>query len=501
MRSVSYLVLFAALLMMFSEAAPASPSGYVPGRFIVSAKSLSRISLLRSALASGDRLDPLIPISLRSQVSNDDQFGRVFIYQATDSSTTVADVVRTLGAENVERIEQDQYIDFYDMPMDPLFPMQWYLRNVGQPYWGIQRVDGFYNDILTEKIGVSGVDINITPFYETPPSETASVVVAIIDTGTDPLHPELQGRFWKNPGEIPDNGVDDDHNGFVDDTLGYDISGDTPAYRDFQGDNDPTDHFGHGTHLAGIVAANADGVGITGVAPWAKIMTLKIHPNAFLSVGTAGVLYAINNGARIINISWGTNYEAFVLEEALNLARRNGIFVSIAAGNSGDSSHANPAAFDSSFSVAAGNSRGTLTRFSSWGPFVKLVAPGEDILSLRASGTDMYANGGEPGVRIVGPNSEYYLSDGTSMAAPIVAGAAALLWSFRPDLNLHQVESVLKMGATDILDPLNRGDSLVGDAEDHLNALPTFLEDPTGPHDGQVLGQRRDGHIQAAGDA
>lgn len=440
----------------------AQPTGYVPGQFIVKVKSVDRLGAVRNALASNSRFEPLIPISVRPTIDRDDTFGKYFVYFTPDTQATVADVVRQFGSQNIDRVEQDQYLDFYSIPSDSLLPDQWYMVNSGQEYWGIQRNDGQFNDQLVYKTGVAGSDIRILSSFENPPAETAKVVVAIVDTGTDPLHPELQGRFWQNPGETPGNGIDDDHNGYVDDTLGYDISGDIPAYYDIVGDNDPTDHDGHGTHLAGLVASNADGVGIVGVAPWAKIMSVKIRPNGFLSVGTAGVLYAVNSGAQIINCSWGTPFEAVILQEALDLARKNGVFVSIAAGNSGDNTRANPAAFDSAFAVAAGNSHGTLARFSTWGPFVDIVSPGEDILSLRADSTDMYAPFGEPDVHIVGPGGKYYIADGTSMAAPIVAGAAALMLSFRPDLSLQRLESALRMGAIDIVDPLERGDSLVG---------------------------------------
>ena len=439
-----------------------APSGYIPGQFLVKVKSLDRLGAVRGTLSAGSRLEPLIPIGMKASLDGAEPFGRFFVYKSADTSATVTDVVRQLGSQNVDRVEQDQYLEFYTIPTDSLLPNQWYMVNAGQAYWGIQRVDGQFNDQLVYKTGIAGTDISISASYTTPPAETAQVVVGMVDSGTDPMHPELQGRFWHNPGEIPGNNYDDDHNGYVDDTLGYDISGDVPAYYDIKGDNDPTDTDGHGTHLAGLVAANADGRGTVGVAPWAKIMSVKIRPNGFLSVGTAGVLYAINAGAQVINISWGTPFEALILKDALDLARKNGVFVSIAAGNSGDNTRANPAALDSAFTVAAGNSHGSLARFSTWGPFVDIVAPGEDILSLRAAGTDMYAAFGEPGVRIVGPGGQYYLADGTSMAAPIVAGAAALMLSFRPDLSLSQLETVLRMGAIDIVDPLDRGDSLAG---------------------------------------
>ncbi|MFQ5500460.1 MAG: S8 family serine peptidase, partial [Candidatus Zixiibacteriota bacterium] len=137
-------------------------------------------------------------------------------------------------------------------------------------------------------------------------------------------------------------------------------------------------------------------------------------------------------------------------------------FGAIASGNTGTNERFFPAGFDFSFVVGAGNSDGFVTSFSTFGSHVDIVAPGLDILSLRAAGTDMFAAGGEPGVRIIGPDSLYFLSDGTSMATPTVVGAAALLRSLRPDLTLDELEEALHLGATDIVDPYDQGDSLVG---------------------------------------
>ncbi|MEK7775544.1 MAG: S8 family serine peptidase, partial [Candidatus Zixiibacteriota bacterium] len=187
-----------------------------------------------------------------------------------------------------------------------------------------------------------------------------------------------------------------------------------------------------------------------------------IFPNGFVSVGAQGVVYAVSAGAKVINLSWGTPFVSGFLQAALNYAREQGVFVCIASGNSGTNERYYPAAFDSTFVVGAANSFGYVTEFSTFGSLVDIVAPGLDILSLRARGTDMYAESGEPGVRIVGSDSAYYLSDGTSMASPMVAGAAAVLLSFRPGLSLTQLENALKLGATDLVDPYGIGDSLPG---------------------------------------
>lgn len=452
------------LILLAFVVAPVSadPTGYVPGRFIVKLSAGTRFSVASQSLGGNARINPLYPAPMRTSLSSVTDWSRYAIVETLDSAATVSDVRDLIGTTNVEYVEQDQYLDFYEYPTDSLFPHQWWLVNNGQEYFGIDRIEGVNNDQLILKTGAPETDASVRGFYENPPAETTRVIVGVIDTGTDIFHPELAGRLWRNPDEIPANGIDDDHNGFVDDTIGYDISGDIPEFFNIQGDNDVTDYHGHGTHIAGIIAANADGKGVVGLAPWAEIMTVKVRPNGFLSIGTAGVLYAVNNGAKVLNISWGTPFQAVILEDALRFARQNEVFVAVAAGNNGDNRRDPPAALDSVFAVAAGTSDGYLTNFSSWGPFVDVVAPGEDILSLRASGTDMYGEGGEPGVHIIGPDSLYYLSDGTSMASPIVAGSAALIWSFRPDLSRAELETLLRLGADDMTDPRGIGDTLVG---------------------------------------
>ncbi|MBD3332337.1 S8 family serine peptidase, partial [candidate division GN15 bacterium] len=387
---------------------------------------------------------------------------RYYVFRSQSKALSEAQVVSALGKENVESIEPDYYVEWFSWPDDALFDQQWYLNNTGQAYLGIDRREGYYNDTLAVKTGVAGEDIGISPLYDSPPADVTRVVVAILDTGVDVLHPELEGSIWRNPDEIAGNGIDDDHNGLVDDTLGWDISGDTADVFNPQPDNDPSDEIGHGTHIAGIVASRADEQGIVGVAPDAVIMPIKMFPNGTASIGAAGIVYAVSSGAKVINISWGSPFQSAILEDALRFARRNGVFVAIATGNTGRDEDMYPAASDSTFGVGAANAEGEVTYFSTFGDQVDIVAPGRDILSLRASGTDMYADGLEPEVRIIGPDSLYYLSDGTSMAAPMVAAAAARIWSIRPDIPLEMLEDILRWGARDILDPLDEGLELPG---------------------------------------
>jgi len=434
----------------------------VPGKFIVKLTDKASPSTISQALSSEFKFNKFTPLALNESLKSGRNLQNYYVVHKNDPTLTQEEVVAALGPSNIEFIEPDYYIDFYELPDDSLFPHQWYLHNTGQGYYGIQRKTGDFNDSLVIKYGTPGKDINLTAFYDNPPAEKTRVVVAIIDTGVDVFHPELQGRLWKNPDEIPFNNIDDDHNGYIDDTLGYDVSGDSISFYDITGDNDPSDYHGHGTHIAGIIATNRDGLGVVGVAPWVELMAVKVRPNATTAVGAAGIIYAVNAGAHIISISWGTPYESYILREAVVYAHENDVLVCVAAGNSGQYDNLYPGSYPESFTVGAGNSLGFVTDFSTYGEQIDIIAPGLDILSLRAGGTDMYAEANEPGVRIIGSDSLYYLSDGTSMAAPVVAGAAARLWSYRPELTLTELEEILQLGATDLVDPLNKGDTLMG---------------------------------------
>lgn len=450
-------IVLVAMCALSASTALARP---IPGRFVVKTNGRIDFATISQQLAGQVRVSPLIGSAAEGEISRGTPFQSIYVLQASDTTMTLAQARALFGADEIAFVEPDYTLDLYDYPADSLFPGQWGLRNTGQAFQGVERRAGTFNDTLVYKSGVAGADIDLDPVYQQPGDHVATVVVAIIDSGSDLKHPELQGRFWRNVDEIAGNNRDDDHNGFVDDTLGYDLSGDNPDFFNLAPDNDPTDSIGHGTHVAGIVAAALNGTGVVGVSPTSLIMPIKIYPNASSSLGAVAIIYAVVNGARVINISWGTPYRSFVLEEALLFARDNGVFVAIASGNSGTAEFFYPGASPGAFTVGAGNALGNVTYFSTYGPQLDLIAPGEDILSLRAAGTDMYEETGEPHVHVI--DSIYYLSDGTSMATPMVAGAAALVWTQRPDVSLDELESILTQGATDLLDPLGRGDTLPG---------------------------------------
>jgi subtilisin family serine protease len=253
------------------------------------------------------------------------------------------------------------------------------------------------------------------------------VTVAVIDSGVDLTHPDLVPNLWTNPREIPGNGIDDDGNGYVDDVHGYDFVDNT---------GNPQDANGHGTHVAGIVAARGgNGIGVAGVAWSARIMAIRVlDANARGTTTTVaqGIRYAVDNGARIINLSLAGPSPARDLEDAIVYAQQHGVLIVVAAGNDGrDLSVAPtyPAAYpeDNVLGVAATTQDGVLASVSDFGVGADLAAPGADILSTALGGG-------------------YEWRTGTSMAAPHVSGALVLLAAARPDLDARGLRDALLAG-------------------------------------------------------
>lgn len=252
------------------------------------------------------------------------------------------------------------------------------------------------------------------------------VTVAVIDTGVDLAHPDLAPAAWTNPAEVPGNGIDDDGNGYVDDVHGWDF-----LHKDGSIFDDPAED-AHGTHVAGIVAAGRnDGFGVTGVAGNARIMALKFVGGGGGTAGDAiaAIRYARDNGARVVNASFGGPYSQ-ALCDAVAEAAASGVIVVAAAGNDGvdiDGSPRVPAMCPeaSVISVAASTAADGLAPFSNRGVVgVDLAAPGEFILStVPGGGHDTWS--------------------GTSMATPHVAATAALVMGQNPALTPARVHQTI----------------------------------------------------------
>lgn len=252
-----------------------------------------------------------------------------------------------------------------------------------------------------------------------------NVIIASIDTGVDYNHADLRNNIWINPDEIANNGIDDDRNGYVDDVRGWDFA---------NNDNNPMDDNRHGTHVAGIMAAEGNnGIGGTGVAWRARIMPLK-----FLSSTGSGssanaikaIQYAVAKGAKISNNSWGGGGLSQALSDAIGAANAAGHLFVAAAGNAGtnnDTAPSYPASYNQPniIAVASTTNSDALSSFSNFGVrTVHVAAPGSSIYSTVL-------------------NNAYGILSGTSMAAPVVSGVAGLLLAQNPSLTVPQLKTAI----------------------------------------------------------
>ncbi|WP_421863403.1 S8 family peptidase [Motiliproteus sp.] len=307
------------------------------------------------------------------------------------------------------------------------------------------------------------------------PRQLQPVTVALIDSGVDYRHPDLPlKQLWRNPNER-DNGRDDDGNGLIDDLIGWNFVG---------RNNTPWDDHGHGTHIAGIIAAGQNnGIGISGIAPNARLMVLKVVDASGHASGShiAGAIrYAVDQGARLIHLSLGGQQPGDLELDALNYALDQDVLVITAAGNqASDDPGRGYDQLPSLLVVGAVAPDGRRAAFSDWGTTLDLMAPGVNVLSLRAKGSDFLRRNGVQGYRQASAvvSQEYYRATGTSFAAPHVTAIAALLLGRDPQLTSAQLRRILLHSARD-LGPTgtdrNHGYGLL-DAEAALSATPEYF--------------------------
>jgi subtilisin family serine protease len=322
---------------------------------------------------------------------------------------------------NVEYAHPDYELTVMLMPNDPFFSS---LGTWGQPYadlWGLHLTDA-------------------ATAWDT--ARGTGTVVAVVDTGVDYTHADLAANLWANPAEIPNNGVDDDNNGFVDDVIGWDF---------VDGTNDPMDRFGHGTHVAGTVAAvGNNGVGVVGMAWGARVMAvrgLNERGVGYDSTLAPAIVYAAENGADVLNNSWGgfsfnlATGAASVVRDAVDTALSLGVVVVASAGNEGGSvDYVEPAGYPGVIATGATDHTDSRASFSNYGTALSVAAPGVDILSLRSAISPI-----DPFGQVVA--SRYIRLNGTSMAAPHVAGLSAVLLSAVPGLTPDEVRWHLELNA------------------------------------------------------
>ncbi|HUU50655.1 MAG TPA: S8 family peptidase [Nitrospinota bacterium] len=357
----------------------------------------------------------------------------------------------------------DSFGFYISMPKKPAFESKfgWSIAFFDDPR-SIQQSETFPNDPLFKSRGSWGQSyldqwgLRRIGFKPSPerlkslwPKKAKPVIVAVIDTGIDRSHPEISSSLWKNEKEIPNNGKDDDKNGYVDDVYGWNFVDKSNDIRDING---------HGTITAGIIAALTNNkIGIAGVNPWAKIMPIKAMEwdgRGWAFDIAKAIIYAVNNGARVINISIGGKRLNRMELLAVNYARRKGVIVVAAAGNEGvNTKEFSPAGLPGVVTVAATGPDDKRVGYSGWGTNVDIAAPGVDILSLRAKRTDLLKfekKDYKPGTAFVGKDKDYYRVTGTSFSAPFVSGVASLILSKNPKLSGMQVTRMILHSSRDI---------------------------------------------------
>lgn len=286
---------------------------------------------------------------------------------------------------NVEDAREDLLNVLYFTPNDPLLSSLWAMPKISAPNaWNISQGDG--------------------------------IVVAVCDTGIDPTHPDIAANLWNNGSG----------------QYGYDFSDNDP---------NPADYHGHGTHVAGTIAAlGNNATGVIGVAFKARVMAVKIFPNAYMSVCANAIKYAADHGAKLVNCSWGpaTTSPTPVdptLKAAIDYAYNKGCYCIFAAGNNHiDAATQFPANDAKVITVGSTNSADGISAFSNFGTPVDIAAPGENILSLKMGGG-------------------YIAMSGTSMATPHVVGASALLLSLAPSLSFENLRYFLRKSGDPITTP------------------------------------------------
>jgi subtilisin family serine protease len=283
-------------------------------------------------------------------------------------------------------------------------------------------------------------------------------VIAILDTGVDVNHPDLQENIWVNQGEIAGNKVDDDGNGYVDDIHGWNFGA---------GDNkivptgSPGSTASHGTQVAGVIAAvGNNGKGVVGVNWQSSIMVLRLSLDFTSKEVSEALNYAAANGARVVNMSFGGDDFGpegdQIVKAAIDNAYAKGVLLVASAGNSDSSRPHYPAAYHNVMAVSSTNGEDTKTGHSTFGPWVDIAAPGTDIVT-----TDL--------------GKGYLATAGTSFSSPYVAAVAALLFAHRPLLTPIEARAILE-GTTD---PIYYGDldpNLCYIGTGRVNAYRTLLD-------------------------
>lgn len=471
MRKLQTLTL--ALIFCFIAVAPmtrvsavkhkSNNTAYAPGEIIVKlregapelqlAGSLERETAIASMTKSESRaVEPMVQIKANKriqQIISERGIDRTFVLKL-DPDTDMESAIKELRSrDDVEYAVPNYRITLGSIiPNDSRFFDQWGLKNFGY------SIDEFPSTIDADIKASEAWDIT---------KGSPDVIVAVTDTGVDINHPDLQQNIYTNPLEIPDNKIDDDNNGYVDDVHGFNVA-------DMNGD--VTDIVGHGTQISGIIAAQmSNNIGIAGTAQ-AKILPVRFFKktgpspaeyDATVTEAARALIYSVAAGASIINASWRSLFSAdsvdederLALEDAVNVTNDAGVLLVSIAGNEGfnnDFTKVYPGAFGlpNQIVVAASDFNDRIWS-SSFPPFdirsgfgtksVAIAAPGVSIMSTAAHGDCALC------VHSEDPNDWYAKNDGTSLSAAFVSGVAALVKSKYPDDNALYLKRRITDGA------------------------------------------------------
>ena len=382
---------------------------------------------------------------LVSRQDNKAQSTKAFLVRYKDKIDVTKAIKQLREDPNIEYVEPNYYYFLDAIPNDP-----------------------YYLDLYPTAI--SNRDPNWTPPHdyqwnikktnsgENWQTDVSSIIVAVIDSGVDLTHPEL-GKYWINNDEIPGDGLDNDENGYIDDINGF----------WFFGSSGIDDQNNHGTHVAGVISAKTNNdQGVAGLTNNATIMPIKVcDAQGYCSAAAIinAIFYAVDNGAKVLNLSLGSNSESETFKAALNYALDNGVIPVVAAGNGNMYSPSHfPASYPPVITVGAVDENLNKLRYSNYGPNIDVVAPGggapchyqakpsycSNILSLKSS---QNSNGIEYVV-----NSQYLRMSGTSMATPHVSAITALLLAQHPNFTIGDIENYFRFNSLN--SPLGQTENL-----------------------------------------
>jgi subtilisin family serine protease len=447
---------------------------FVPGEVLVKfADPTYAASLLKSQKTSKGILQIPASVSLTNVFQRFEikQAAMPFSFAAASRLKNVVKLTAPSLKENREKT-RDLMLELKGEPEVEYAELNYILRTQAVPNDPYYSSSGAWGQTFRDLWGLQ----NISAETAWNSSTGQNVVVAVSDSGVDYNHEDISDNIWQNSGEIgtdstghdkKTNGIDDDGNGFIDDWHGYNFVtiSNSPA------NNDPMDDFGHGTHVAGTIAAiGNNGKGIVGVAFGAKIMPVKgLNQNGLGSTDdlVKTILYAADNGAKVINASWGgfANTPIQTLVDAIDYAHdtKGVVFVGSAGNSNADVGTPQtgfaPANIRNVITVSAFDHTDTKALFSNFGQKIDVAAPGggdsgpveiyapaRSILSLLSSAASPAIT--DSGQLVIG--DKYLRQAGTSMASPHVAGVAALIRSLHPEFDPEQVRQAIRFGADDV---------------------------------------------------